>query len=762
MKRTLIALLLTGFTLFSSARDNPFASDNDVTWYSPGTNENDSMPLGNGDVGLNVWTEQNGDILLLAAKSDAWSENGQLLKLGRVRLRLEPNPFRARGGFTQTLRLASGDVQILDGGNMARIWVDANHPVIHVEFKLATPARLTAKSEVWRTRPFHLDQPALVEAGFFEWRDNPEGIDFDPDTVLPAQTTQVAWCHFNSRSIYPLVFQREHLESLLARYPDPLLHRCFGVAMTGPGLIASDNLTLHSATSAQSLRLDLYALTQMVTNAATWQEALNQEVASLASLNLKAARRSHEAWWTGFWSRSWIHVAGSAAADNVSRGYAMQRYMTACAGRGAQPIKFNGSLFTVGHDLAVGASSTTDNHDPDYRRWGSSFWNQNCRLLYWPLLATGDDDLLSPWFNMYVQALPLARDRTRLYFHHEGGAFVETMDFWGLPNVYDFGWTNSGVELQNRYMRYHIQGGLEVLAQMLDRYDYQPDPAFLRDNLLPMADTIITYYDQHWPHTADGKILMSPAQSIETYQLDAVNPTPDIAGLMSTLPRLISLPEAATTAVERGQWSRVLRELPPIPRGTTAHGKLPPGGVGDPDGMPTLLPAAHYGKTRNSENPELYTIFPYRLFGLGKPELTLARNTYAARLFPYGKCWGQDGMEAALLGLTHEASSVAIKEFTAYGGQRFRWFWSKNNDWIPDMDNGGAGMMTLQLMLLQCDGRKIRLIPAWPADWTADFKLHAPYETTVEAQVEHGKITRLKITPKNRAKDVILEDANGK
>jgi hypothetical protein len=64
-------------------------------------------------------------------------------------------------------------------------------------------------------------------------------------------------------------------------------------------------------------------------------------------------------------------------------------------------------------------------------------------------------------------------------------------------------------------------------------------------------------------------------------------------------------------------------------------------------------------------------------------------------------------------------------------------------------------MATLQLMLLQCDGREIRLLPAWPADWTADFKLRAPLQTTVAGHVEHGKLTRLEVTPAARAKDVI-------
>ena len=59
--------------------------------------------------------------------------------------------------------------------------------------------------------------------------------------------------------------------------------------------------------------------------------------------------------------------------------------------------------------------------------------------------------------------------------------------------------------------------------------------------------------------------------------------------------------------------------------------------------------------------------------------------------------------------------------------ERFPWFWKPAHDWIPDLDNGGSGMITLQLMLMQCDGKRILLLPAWPTNWIADFKLHAPF-----------------------------------
>jgi hypothetical protein len=63
-------------------------------------------------------------------------------------------------------------------------------------------------------------------------------------------------------------------------------------------------------------------------------------------------------------------------------------------------------------------------------------------------------------------------------------------------------------------------------------------------------------------------------------------------------------------------------------------------------------------------------------------------------------------------------------------------------------------------MLLQADGRKIYLLPAWPNDWDCEFKLHAPYNTTVEGVIKQGKLEQFKVTPPERAKDVIY--MNGK
>ncbi len=61
-----------------------------VVWSTPSTNASGSMPLGNGDLALNLWVEADGDLLFYISKSDARDHKDELLKLGRVRVHLEP------------------------------------------------------------------------------------------------------------------------------------------------------------------------------------------------------------------------------------------------------------------------------------------------------------------------------------------------------------------------------------------------------------------------------------------------------------------------------------------------------------------------------------------------------------------------------------------------------------------------------------------------------------------------------------------------
>ena len=133
MKRIylIIILILVGVSALWSQHAN-------VVWNTPSRNSSESMPCGGGDIGMNVWVEE-GDVLFYLSRSGTFDENNCLLKQGRFRIRLSPNPFKETKEFRQELMLNDGFVEISAEGTRIQIWADVFHPVVHVEIVNARP-----------------------------------------------------------------------------------------------------------------------------------------------------------------------------------------------------------------------------------------------------------------------------------------------------------------------------------------------------------------------------------------------------------------------------------------------------------------------------------------------------------------------------------------------------------------------------------------------------------------------------------------------
>ncbi len=434
-------------------------------------------------------------------------------------------------------------------------------------------------------------------------------------------------------------------------------------------------------------------------------------------------------------------VADGDDASVVTRAYALQRFVAACAGRGRYPIKFNGSLFTVPAEGAPG--------DADYRRWGPGYWWQNTRLPYYSMCTSGDFEMLQPLFQMYARDLmPLFKYRTRLYLDHDGAYIPECIYFWGDVFTETYGWTPASEredKLQaSGWHKWEWVSGLELLWLLLDCYEHTEDVRLLNETALPVAHEILTFFDQHYRTGNDGKLIMHPSQAVETWW-DCVNPMPELAGLHAAMSRLLALPEDLTTADQRAFWRQLQAKLPALP--TTAS----------PDGQTMLAPAQEFRNKRNIENPELYAVFPFRLIAIDKPNIEWGIEALEHRLDRGAMGWRQDDIFMAYLGQTDQAREFVVRRARSkHGASRFPVFWGPNYDWVPDQDHGSVLLKAVQSLLLQTDGRKIYLLPAWPADWDADFRLRAPYNTIVSGRVENGRLTDLDVQPEDRRADIIV------
>jgi len=766
--RYLLLCLFTAFSYSTVKAQSTELRSCDLTWDSQSKNSSESMPCGGGDIGLNVWCENN-EIYFYISKSGTFDENNTFLKLGRVRIKLSPNPF-SDANFKQQLSLQDGSVIITGkNGNLStqvKLWVDVYRPVIHIEINSNQPVKAETAYESWRYRDRE-SHGQENNQGSWKW-DNSVQVKTIKDSI-GFTGNAVQFYHQNKdTSVFDATVREQGLESVKPQLFNPLHNLIFGGMLTGEGMKPAGTyigkyqntdfegwiLQSDKAKTKQELEVDLN--TTYASSSKIWQDRLDS-VAHDAKASWSSALKATQNWWKQFWERSYIFIdPDNTNPDNTAwqagRNYQLFRYMLGCNAFGKYPTKFNGGLFTF-DPVYVNPSF---NFTPDFRNWGGGLMTaQNQRLVYWPMLKNGDFDLMKPQFDFYLRALHNAELRSKIYWGHDGAAFTEQNESFGLPNIAEYGLKrpagfDKGVEY-NAWLEYTWDTVLEFCQMMMETNHYSDADI---KQYIPFIESCLTFFNEHYQYLAkqrgiktfdgDGHLVLFPGSGAETYKM-AYNSTSTIAGLQTVLKTLLQLPPQYLTTEDRTKWETMLKRLPAL-------------NFREFNGHKTISPAQSWQRINNVETMQLYPVFPWGIYGIGKPDLDVAINTWKydtlAIKFRSGMGWKQDNIFAARMGLTKEAADITVFKLKD-SGRRFPAFWGPGFDWAPDHNWGGSGMIGLQEMLMQVDDKKIYLFPAWPKDWNVHFKLHAPYNTTVEATVKDGKVTSLIILPKERIKDVI-------
>lgn len=711
------------------------AQPQDYEWNSPSKNSSESMPCGGGDVGMNVWVE-NGDVLFYLSRSGCFDENNTLLKLGRFRISLSPGLDMQ--SFRQILHLNEGYVEVTDGKTSVQLWADVNKPVVHVTASSRQQKVVVgATYESWRTRDITMTKRECFQTSYKFAA--PKGLQTRHDSIM-ASDDAVSFVHHNADvTIFDATVSQQGMDSVKERLYNPLRQLTFGGRLSGKGFVFADKVSGRYASSdyegwlyvtehpVKSAHLQI-VLATVQGSVADWQTAMQQ---TAQQVRVQADRRASQRWWQQFWQRSYVE-----GDSPLFRNYTLFRYMLGCNSRGQWPTKFNGGLFTFDPEYVNYAAEYK--LSPDYRNWGGGVHTaQNQRLVYWPLLKSGDLDLLRPQLDFYLNIYKNAEERSRLYWGHEGACLTEQVENYGLPCYPEYGTKrpkgfDPGME-RNAWLEYEWDTCLEFCMLALEAHRYSGMDI---ERYLPMIRSCLRFFDEHYQYLANqrgakrldgnGKLVLYPGSGGETFK-GAYNSTSTIAALR-------------TVATAIGD-TALLRRLPDI----TVR-----------DGM--LQPALHYERVQNVETTQLYPVFPWRIYGVGRPGLDIARNTYLndslAVKFRSHMGWKQDLIWAACLGLTDEARRL-LELKMADGPHRFPAFWGPGYDWTPDHNWGGSGMIGMQEMLMQEVDGKLYLFPAWPREWDVRFRLHASANTVVEAELKGGKVVRVKVTPGERQSDLV-------
>jgi hypothetical protein len=797
----ILITIITGFLIINQPDEFDWLNKYNIAWSSQSRNSSESMPLGGGDIGCNVWVE-NGDLLFYFQRSGSLSENGEYLKLGRVRIKLSPNPFQNSSSFRQELILKDGYIEIEAGSSKEKsplnakikVWVEINRPVIHVDINADKPVGVTAAYESWRTEDKELrpNEFGNERFGCFSLEGYPgkvikfkDNIDFNGNGIL--------FYHRNPKDkLEPeVLIKQQGLEGSKDLITDDIKNRTFGGLLFGKDFIPAGTdsgkyiITPYKSwliKSKKPLREHQLVVATNIAQAETtddWKKQLDERTGNTLS-DTKKAYTSTINWWHDYWRRSHIEIIpGNSDQKNpvwqMGRNYQLFRYQLGFNAFGEYPTKFNGGNLTFDPSLV----SEKDPYDPDWRAWGGDvFTAQNQRLVYWPMLKSGDFDAILPQFELYRKGLPGATARVKTYFGHEGAVYCEYTSVPGIALGAGWGWKDgtyrkrgeevpfgdpsiNGLagydkpvemgEMANPSIAYHWESQLEHSYMILE---YQRYTGADISKYMPFIKSALIFFDQHYQlrqkmrngKTVDenGKLVIYPSTSCESYR-GAKNPSDIIAGLKACLESMLKLDERYVSASEKTYYKEFLNRIPDFPFAQT-------------EGTTILKPAYEWLQESNQELPQFYPLFPFNRFKLGDGEIQAFKETY--RLAPKFRkgviiSWHQDGIFLARMGMTKEAADYNTKKLKD-SERRYPTFWGPGHDWVPDHNWGGSGMIGLQEMLLQAVDDKIVVLPAWPKEWDVNFKLHAPKNTVVECNFKNGKIESLKVTPEERRKDIVL------
>ncbi|MBD0823765.1 DUF5703 domain-containing protein [Aestuariibaculum marinum] len=759
MKKLILHIFL--FTaLFSVKAQIPTLENYNQVWTTQSKNASESMPLGGGDIGVNVWVEQ-GNLYFYFSKSGTFDEHNTLLKLGRVKVELTPNPFKNDEGFHQELVLKDGYITVSQNNTEVKLWVDVFSPVIHVDVKSKEALTMQASYESWRYKNRKVEGRAN-NANSYKWA--PQGDIISYKDSISFADNGIQFYHKNrEHTVFDVAVKQQKMESVKEDMMNPLKHLTFGGVMKGTNMKSKgvytgkyvntdfQGFSLVSRKPSKKHSLELYLHTVQNEDVSVWKQGLQDLLASY-----KSKEKETKTWWNNFWDRSFIYTktdnkTQKDSAYQIGQNYQLFRYMLGCNAYGKYPTKFNGGLFT--YDPVY----TKEDHTftPDFRNWGGgTMTQQNQRLVYFPMLKSGDFDMMVSQLDYYLTLQKNAELRSQVYWNHNGAAFTEQLENFGLPNPAEYDWKrpedyDPGLQY-NAWLEYQWDTVFEFCKMMLEQKEYANIDIKKYNNFILSC---LRFFDEHYQYLAKkrgrkaldakGHLVLFPGSAVETYKM-ANNANSTISALKVITEKLLKLSSEDLTSEDVEYLKGFQMRIPPLNFREINHQKV-------------LSPAKTWERINNTEAAQLYPVYPWKLYGIGQPDLEVAQNTYKLDedliKFRSHVGWKQANIMAARLGLTNEASKYTLLKM-ANSERRFPTFWGPGFDWAPDHNWGGSGMIGMQEMLMQEVDGKILLFPAWPKHWDVHFKLHATQNTTVEARLENGEVEIIKVIPESRKKDI--------
>jgi len=457
---------------------------------------------------------------------------------------------------------------------------------------------------------------------------------------------------------------------------------------------------------------------------------------------------AHRQWWHRFWQRAgYMKVTSTDGAGEYMENLRALYLYSAAAQSGSE---YPGSQAGVADMFA---SVPVHNWDP------GAFWHWNLRMQVAANLSAGVPELNTPYFNLYRENLSNIQQWTSKHMNGLPGICVpETMRFNGQGIEYEAWDANApsiGLDCDAGFKPYYnartISTGAEVSLWIWQQYLATMDRAFLAHNFPVMVESARFLLAYEKPGS-DGLKHTSPSNAHEM-QWDVQDSTTDISARMALYKATIEAAhvlgsEPALDKLDKldKQLQAALPAIPPLPRTQAGAAKSLLTESADAEANDVI--AASYSpaaENHNVENIGLEPVWPYDLIGDTSPMFELARRTYLNRPCPINQDWSYDPIQAARLGLRDEVRSTLIKlteKYQTFINGLANWGGSTGEFYVEQQ---GIVAAALNEALVQDYDGVIRVNPAFPKEWDVEGQVAVRGKTKVDVWIVSGSVQQVAI-----------------
>jgi hypothetical protein len=681
-------------------------SRSDIFLGQPNTADTQSLPLGNGSLGV-----------------AAWAANGFTAQLNRsdtMPYRLSPGQVQIPGlaamtsasNFTGTLDLYNGVLNESGGGMTMQAWVPAGKDELVVNVTGANPGvTQTAELYLWSGRSPTAATSGAIGSLAQTWVDNSQsgssGQTFGAMSAITAGGQSVTASVVNSTEVQ-VSFK-------------PNSDGSFRVIVAAPSWTGGN-----ATTTASSL------------------------IGGDTTATTSSLLATQSTWWNAFWASSGLIEANSSDGSAQYMENLRDIYLYAEAAS-MHSGDYPGSQAGVADMFAF---------DEDQQDWyPAGYWLWNLRGQIAANLSSGNFALNLPIFSMYLNDLPAIESWTSAQMGGKAGACVpETMRFNGN------GYYNGGNNTQDAscatasspgYNAENVTSGAELALWIWQQYQDTGSLSFLQ-KYYPIMEQAATFLLAYQSVGSDG-YLHAVANAHET-QWAVQDPATDLAADQALFPATIS---AATLLNTDSSLVAQLRtaegEIEPYPRASQSSltqllNSQPTSASAvaslDAQGNDVIADSYQPSATlHNGENIGLEPVWPYGVIGdntvLNGDNLTaLADRTYTSRPNLTNPDWSFDAVDAARLDMPSQVAAdlTTITEgYQAYISGLSNLFSSSTGD-EPYIEQSSTVATAMDEALATDYDGTLRIAPAWPSGWDAAGTVYIQGGSKVDVQIEGGTI----------------------